>query len=217
MKLATIPTNGRECVERSIASVLPQVDYLVLVEAGPRRTKRSYPEDVTVVSFPGDECNISKWWNLGLDYCQTLAKASGATTWNTAVINDDVILPPGWMDAVVERMRALQCAAGCSGGRHPTPTVHHHAGPVDLYTRLQGFAFVLAGEKGIRADEELVWWCGDDQVDWESRLAGGTVMIPGFHVEHLHPNAHTNDSPELAAQTGRDMALFVKKWGKRPW
>lgn len=217
MKFGVIPTNGRECVERSVAALLPQVDHLVVVEAGPERTERSYPAEVNVLSFPGPECNISRWWNMGLDLCAKLATEAGAKTWNTAVINDDVIVPHGWMDAVVTRMRGLQCAAGCSGGRGPVPVVHHHAGPVDLYTRLQGFAFVLAGEKGIRADEELVWWGSDDQIDWESRLAGGTVMVPGLHVEHLYPNAQTNHSPELSAQTGRDMELFAKKWGKRPW
>ena len=217
MKLATIPTNGRECVERSVASVLPQVDHLVIVEAGPERTSRTYPENVTVLSFPTDECNISKWWNMGIDYCQELAQGLGAKAWNTAVINDDVILPPGWVSAVVGTMRHLQCAAGCSGGRFPVPTVHHHAGPVDLYTRLQGFAFVLAGEKELRADEELVWWTGDDSLGAQAALAGGMVMVPGFHVEHLYPNAQTNHSPELTAQTGRDVETFVKKWGWRPW
>lgn len=217
MKYATIPTNGRDCVDRSVASVLPQVDHLVIVEAGPERTERTYPEGVTVLSFPGSECNISKWWNLGIDYCAKLAAEAGVKYWNTAVINDDVILPAGWMSAVVSRMRELQCAAGCSGGRLPIPIVHHHAGPVDLLTRLQGFAYVLVGEKDLRVDEDLVWWLSDDDLGARAALAGGMVMVPGFHVEHLYPNAQTNHSPELGAQTGRDMETFVKKWGWRPW
>jgi hypothetical protein len=95
------------------------------------------------------------------------------------------------------------------------PVLHSQDAPPPLETRMQGFAFILAGELGLRADEQFVWYCGDDDLGRRAAIAGGMVMVPGFHVNHLYPNGQVND--ELAAAIPGDMQRYVDKWGGRPW
>lgn len=80
---------------------------------------------------------------------------------------------------------------------------------------MQGFAFILAGERGLRADEQFVWYCGDDDLGRRAAMEGGMVMVPGFHVNHLYPNGQITH--ELAGAIAGDMQRYVDKWGGRPW
>lgn len=209
---AIIPTNGRECLEQCLGAIRPQVDDVILVVQDP----------TCVVNMPGTvvldlmpELNISRWWNLGLDMALQMAYDTDeyGAQYNVAILNDDVIVPPGWFEAVSNGMRNADAAAACSGGgrawKHTVP------GPVDLSTRMQGFAFVLAGEKELRANEELPWFFSDDYIDWESRKLGGMVMIPDFHVEHLFPNGQLNH--ELVTANAVGAQHFVDLYGMRPW
>lgn len=216
LRFGVIPTNGRECVEKAVAALLPQVNGLIIIEAGGSVTRRIYPEGVAVLPDPlAPDLNISRWWNLGIDWAAQQAAAMGATTWDVAVINDDVIVPSTWLCYIADDMRALGCLAGCSGGHGGSPTIHRRAEPVSLFTRLQGFAFVIAGESGLRADEDLKWWYGDDKLGAEAAAAGGMVMFPGCSVQHLYPNAQT--TLDHQPQIGRDRTTFITKMGYTPW
>lgn len=218
-RFAVIPSNGRPCLAQSVAAIKDQVDQVIIIQNGDKSLKWDDHDNIKVLWTDVSD-NISLWWNLGLEYAEnnrhTLESNLGLyATWDVAVINDDVIVPPGWFDRVSGIMRQMQVAAACSGGHEPQPRLHIRAGQVNLYTRMQGFAFILAGEKGLRADEALAWWTGDDDLDWRSRELGGMVMVPGFHVEHLYPNGQM--TPERQVQVAKDMATFVEKWGMRPW
>jgi len=52
-------------------------------------------------------------------------------------------------------------------------------------------------------------------MDWESRKLGGTVMVTGFQVNHLHPNG--NMTPELQVQAAKDGEKFREIYGMAPW
>lgn len=213
--VAIIPTNGRACLKQCIEAVYPQVHRIILVEGGSGAQMLDGLE-FTIIREP--EINISRWWNLGISLVASWVKDQEAVNpkWNLVILNDDAIIPPGWVHAVSSHMRSLKGAAGCSGTPYPMPSLHTHPGPVDLSTRLQGFAFILAGEKGVRANEQLKWYFSDDHVDWLSRQQGGTVNIPGFPVRHLYPNAQV--TPEIQEQIARDAEAFSAYWGgKRPW
>ena len=214
---AVVPTNGRECLGPCLQALRDQVDVAVLVW-----TSATAPEDSGVALDPSwvhvifdleQPKNISRWWNLGMDYVDKLV-ASVTPTWDVSVVNDDVIVPPGWFGSVSATMRQMQIAAACSGGREAQVRLHTKPGG-SLFDRMQGFAFMLAGEKHLRADEELVWWCGDNDLDQKARAAGGMAMIPGMHVQHLYPNGQM--TPELQVQANRDCELFRAKWGFPPF
>lgn len=228
-RYAVIPSNGRTCLNRAIAAIKPQVDRVIVVWN--RSGELNYPaymfrnggneELIRDVHFlqvkESREPNISWWWNQGLDWIDRDCKVRAAnpwTKWDVAVLNDDAIVPEGWFDAVTGTMRQMQCAAGCSGA-YGMPVLHTQNQAPPLATRMQGFAFILAGELGLRADEQFIWYCGDDDLGRRAAVAGGMVMVPGFPVNHLHPNGQVNDV--LAAAIPGDMQRYVDKWGGRPW
>jgi hypothetical protein len=213
---AIIPTNGRPCYLECIRAVYKQVDRIIVVEGGPEARyldPLAHGWDFTVIREP--EINISRWWNLGLTLIADRAREEHWKRWNVVILNDDAIIPDNWVERVSSVMRSMGAAAGCTGNPNPIPALHTQPGPVNLATRLQGFAFMLAGEKGIRANETLRWYWSDDHVDWASRKQGGVVNIPGLHVRHLFPNNQV--TPEIQQMIAEDAEKFVAYWGARPW
>lgn len=159
--------------------------------------------------------NLSRLWNLGLDYVTGHATRSDFVV---AVLNDDLIVPPNLMErltAGLDRTAAVLAYPNQFG--HLTDILHTAPNPVDLTTRIVGYCFMLRGAAGVRADERLRWWYGDDHIDWTSRYRGGAVLVHDVTVGHLHPDVSTNTRPELAAQAGRDRGTFREIWGTTPW
>jgi hypothetical protein len=215
-RYAIIPSNGRACLDRCLGAIRPQVDITILIKTK-EFTRHGFHHDPGLLAYQDySDINISRWWNQGLDYADTHSSLNfDSAKYDVAIINDDVIVPEGWFDAVSGTMRQMGVAAGCSGGTGGMPVLNTQPVAVPLHTRMQGFAFIVAGELGVRADETLKWYFTDDHVDWKSRELGGVVMIPGMHVEHLYPNGQL--TPELLAQTAVDAQTFVDIWGRRPW
>jgi len=219
IRYAVIPTRGNRMDElrRCAEAIASQVSGIVVID----NTDDGSVWDVGLNGFrwpdthiihdPEQPPNLSRLWNLGIDYCRQ--RADGVGQWEVAVLNDDVIVPPYWFAELGTQMRSASCAAA---GYGPRLAVHRTPGTTDLMDRLPGFAFILAGETGIRADEDLRWWCGDNDLDMQARAISGTLIWPG-EVVHLYPDLSTYFNPVLQAQTGLDMDRFVKKWGFRPW
>lgn len=225
-RFAIIPTNGRECVKQALEAMSPQVDRIVLTWNGfvPEEINSwemyawsDYPHNVAIVFSPQRrDRNVSRWWNQGLEHVADWASTGGVSKWDVAIINDDVIIPPGWFDAVSSKMREMKCAAACSGGRSPMPWFINHVGPIPgVANPLQGFAFMVAGELGLRANEDIPWYFSDNFMDWESRKLGGTVVIPGFHVDHLYPNGQMTG--ELQEASAKGAQVFRDFYGVMPW
>lgn len=221
MKFAVIPTANRpEVLQQCLEALLPQVDVAYVIDNGLVRPvpTEGFGENgayIARVEMASEEFNLSKLWNIGLDLCS--AQVPDGEPYEVAIVNDDGIIPPGWFEAVSKAMRESGSAAACSDpdNRLRQPMLHREPGPVGLQTRMLGWAFMLAGEKGLRFDEDMKWYFGDDDMDWRSRQEGGMIMIPGYQVINLYPNAQM--TPELHAQTGRDREAFEKKWGMAPW
>jgi GT2 family glycosyltransferase len=218
-----VPSNGRPYLDDLIASLVSQVyDVIVIANTWQRDGSPSLLETsglpVCVVEDEREDRNISRWWNLGLDLAARHAGWLGDTEWDVLVVNDDVVCPPGFVETLSARMRATPAACAYpdqSGGQQEI--LHTRAEPVPLSQRITGYAFLLRGETGLRADEDFVWWAGDDDIDYRAREQGGALLVPGIPVEHRAPDVQTNASPVLTAQTCRDMDTFVSKWGARPW
>lgn len=222
-RFAVVPTNRRPCALQALDAIAPQVDQVIVIETvhsiAPDPVDcneiRAHAPGVTIFVDDKPGMSISRWWNKGLGLAQFLAQRENLAKWEVAVLNDDVIVPQGWFDVVAQGLREHEAVAACSGGLLPGVILHTEPGPVNLMTRMQGFAFMLAGEWELRADESMPWWCSDDDLDWTARSLGGMVMVPGWSVEHLYPNGQM--TPELNVQVGKDMETFVAKWGMRPW
>lgn len=219
---AVVPTCGRPMLDDLIESLAGQVYDVIAVANNWERDARPWTLEsgrypVQVVDG-GDGRNISRWWNQGLDLVARHAGWLGDTEWNALVVNDDVVCPPNFAATLSEAMRATPAVLAYPdqcGGRQEI--LHTRAEPVDLRQRITGYAFMLRGEAGLRADESLVWHYGDDDLDWVARERGGALLVPGVPVEHKRPNGYTDAVPELQEQAARDRETFRTKWGRTPW
>jgi hypothetical protein len=206
---AVIPTAGRPCLHDCIAAVRDQIDGVIaVVNNGYNGTDLS---SAAVMRDTNPEPNISRWWNIGLDAVARRCVEQEISQWNVIVLNDDTVMAPGSVDVLTSGLRrhAGVHLAFCG----PEEKLLTRPGP----DRITGWCFALRGEGGLRADEELQWWAGDNSLDWSARLLGGSVIVPGVKHTHLHPNGYTVANPKLTEQAGRDMELFVKKWGRTAW
>lgn len=218
LRFAIIPSNGREILDSCVQAVQPQVDKVIVINtSGTGFSQYPMRSDEVDQIYGHDGVNISRWWNQGLNRAAYLADFTkkkqklDSVTWDVAIVNDDCIVPEGWVAGVAENMRARDAVAGCSGGHD---VVLRAAEAVQLDMRMQGFAFVLKGEHGMRANELFTWYYSDDHIDWESRLAGGMAMMRGFPVEHLYPNGQV--TPEIQVQIAEDAANFYASYGRMP-
>jgi hypothetical protein len=197
-----------------------QVDRVFIIDNGsdPPIDPEPWHGKVFVASVPIDPPNISVLWNAGIALVDAEAGIRGAAQWDIAVLNSDVTVPRDWIGPLSAAMRSTTAVLAYPdqlGGKRRI--LHTKAGPVDLWTRITGYAYMLRGEAGLRLDESLRWWYGDDDLDWRAREKGGALLVPGLTVEHRCPNGSMYERPELHAQAGRDREAFRAKWGRTPW
>lgn len=192
-RFAVIPTHNRpqdfqDCLE----AVWPQVDHVFVVShmaeymPGPAQGPKC-----TVIRYEWRQPNISTMWNLGLDSAHEWAKGQ---PYDVAVLNDDCIVPSDWFSRVTRGMQRHDAGAGCVQR--------------SFDTRMAGYAFILNGDRELRADPQFQWWYGDDDLQ---RRAGRIAFVPGQDVVHRHPNSTTvGRLAEIAAEDG---LRYQKKWG----
>lgn len=220
-RAAVIPTRNRhDLLADCINSVVDQVDRVIVIDnlSDPPIDPDQWHGKVGVVSLPIDPPNISTLWNVGISLADAQAHRAGAEEWDIAVLNSDVVVPPGWVETLSTAMRSTSAVLAYPdqhGGQQQI--LHTKAEPIDLRQRITGFAYMLRGETGQRLDESMAWWFSDDSLDWEAREQGGALLVPGIPVEHRCPNGSMYERPELGEQAGRDRETFARKWGCTPW
>lgn len=223
-RVAVIPTRDRhDMLADCVDSVVGQVDVVYIIDNGsvppidPGRWAQGSGAFVGSAQVDLDPPNISTLWNCGIRLAEHAAVMAGAGEWDIAVLNSDVVVPEGWVDALSAAMRSTPAVLAypdqCGGSEQILHTV---AEPVDLRQRITGYAYMLRGEAGLRADESMAWWFSDDSLDWEAREKGGSLLVPGLPVEHRDPNGSMRDRPELEAQAARDRETFIARWGRAP-
>jgi len=208
---AVVPSNGRSFLRECLDALRPQVDGIVVVNNG----ESEFPggDGIEVITDQSPDINISRWWNMGID----AVASKGFGSWNTLVVNDDVIVPHNSVRTLSDNMRSCSAAIAFPNQHDGHRMLWREPGPVNLFWRLTGYCFMMRGERGLRLDEDLVWWYGDDDLDWRARTNGGSYLVPGCPVEHRAPNGSMLGRPELHVQAGKDRETFIRKWGQAPW
>ena len=210
-----VTTHNRHAMLDDLLSDLPR-ERTVIVD------HRSDPpiEHSSVAHVIRCDCdpNISHLWNLGINW---VASANRPVEFTVTVINDDLRIPPGTLDTLATALELTRAEIAfpdvpgfLKGGQFAVR--QGDPGPHNLFHRMTGYAFTLAGDTALRADESLVWWYGDDDLEWRAESSRGTVRVGGATVQHLSPNGSMAD-PALAAQAIKDRDTFVAKWGHPPW
>lgn len=244
---AVIPTHNRpDELAALLRSIPPDAHVLVIDNASEPAVQTSLPLEFLGrrIEIKRDEeqpPNLSRLWNIGLDWaagleqrqlrCDYMLAADEsavlrAPEYAVAILNDDVVLPSGFLGHMADALEHHGADIAFPGPYANETLRCVRKGPVQsLAHRMTGWCFVLRGSAGLRADERLRWWCGDDDLEQQALQGGrGTVGVAqrvfntgsyDTDLRHLHPDESTVGV--LREQTEKDMATFVKKWGFRPW
>jgi glycosyltransferase involved in cell wall biosynthesis len=210
-RIAVIPTHNRPAELRvCVDAIINQVDFVIVIDnASDPPVSSDLP--VAIIRDPQQPPNLSRLWNLGLSAAQAWGGPPDA--WDVAILNDDAIPYPGWMDLVCASLR--EGAAAACVMPHGSTRVLGPSDPPGVGNRVSGWAFALRGELRPRFDETFQWWCGDDDISMWAKQNGGLAIIHGNEVPNTQANGWT--SGELLARTALDMQAFVDKHGMRPW
>lgn len=163
-----------------------------------------------VVSTP--DLSISQMWNLGLD---TAAKRYDGPH-NVAVLNNDLRVPPGFLDDLARGLRTARDHLIAYPNIHdlPADAIVPTSNPTTGLS-MSGWAFMVRGEAGLRVDEQFRWWFGDNDLQLQAEKLGGKVVcVGGVTCEHLHPNESTQANPDLQQIAKEDEGRFWAKWGR---
>lgn len=163
--------------------------------------------------WDGEPVNLSWLWNQGLEWAEELA---GEEEFVVAVLNDDLTIPPGFVNALADKLQQDGSSIVYAHPYADLSTMTNHD-PWHLGNRMVGYAFALRGWDGLRADEDFLWWWGDSDLDWRARQRRGVSALGVPTLAHHDPNGYTNRRPELAEQAGRDRQTFHRKHGFLPW
>jgi glycosyltransferase involved in cell wall biosynthesis len=201
---AVVATKNRpELVRQCIASLLDQVTGIVVVDNNdePDVGLEQIP-GVVIVHHPGYPPNLSELLNTGM--VEATKQAGNLERWNVALLNDDVSVAPGWVASLHAALEQSGAALAFVGRDFDIPSV---------------WACLVRGELGVRFDEDLKWWYGDNLFVEECRRNHGGIIAVGSSPlpTHYHPNLNTNIDPVLSAQAGRDAQVFSQKLRERGW
>jgi hypothetical protein len=200
----------------------PAPSYIVVPVRGPEDAPAwaSEPrlwgaEQVFVLPNPPGPLNLSEKWNLGLDMAEAAARAEGNHRWNVLVLNDDVEFGSDLVPRLAKGLRSSDENWIAFPNWASLDIADGDAVPMagrDPY-RMPGWAFMVRGESGLRADPQFRWWYGDDDLQQQvSALGRKLVCVGGTWVRHLRPGVSTQTSPELQAIAERDGEAFSAKW-----
>lgn len=217
-RYAVVLTHNRHdmlwpCVE----AISPQVDRVVIVDnaSTPPVSPDDWPLNVEVFREELQPPNIAYMWNTQID---RFASRGPGQEFEVAFLCDDVIVPDDWYVRVTGALRQHGAAAGSAHSYAPIGSpVLKREHDTDIYGRMCGWAFVVAGESGIRANETMHWWWVDTDIDWQARHAGGMVLAPGPIAVNQQPDHWTGAKPELQERARLDRGAFHARWGSTPW
>lgn len=161
---------------------------------------------------------IGAWWNRGLDY---IAERAGEGEFEVFAPSSDVVGTP----ESIPRLRRFLRGAGLvmvgpdyHGGpdrpAHPSHQIFQLNDTRTVHRRVPGACWMLAGELKLRVDPQFRWWYSDDDLEMQSRAAGGVGILAGTE---LVPGPDSGLSAEKAVWAQEDRQKFVKKWGREPW
>lgn len=220
-RYALILTHNRpELLRRCVEAIGPQVDATFIIDnaSDPPVTTDFRPYPNIVIRDPEQPPNISRLWNVGMRAVDHLVLMYFQKTWDIAFLCDDAIVHPTWFEDVSTAIRGHDAVIGSTHSIAPAPGVILKTEPDhDIWNRMCPWAFILRGERGFQADEDLKWWWGDTFMDFTGRLAGGMVVAPGPVVPNEKVGEFTNIYAHLGEQAGKDGETFAAKWGGRPW
>lgn len=218
---AVIPSKQRIKSLSKLANrlILDNVNVVVIDTGYSKKLKLDEELQCLHVIRDTEPINISRWWNVGLNFIKGWNAGIGYNKeYYVAILNDDIEAPENLVRDLATAMETDKTVAAFPDIHNVGPGILTQREPTSVFHRMQGYAFCLRGSANLKADEDFVWWCGDDDLDWAARGAGGVSRVANISVKHrVAEDDWAITNPELQEQTAKDMQHFVDKWGMRPW
>lgn len=196
-------------------------DHVVVVTNGEDPIKVT-ELPVHVLTDPRPDVNISRWWNIGLDWIDGVEqfKPWGPTVgwqgrpYHVLIMNADCRI--ACSDVVQMSYELERHPRVAIAGPTPAPGVYldTRTGPIAPNQRAPGWCFLLASQSLLRADERFRWWCGDDDLQWRARSSGGVLHVGPIRAVHLGNGTPQGELRKIASE---DVWRFQEKYGVRPW
>jgi hypothetical protein len=167
--------------------------------------------DAEVLLSPEPGINISRWWNLGLEH---IAKQESGP-YEVLCMESDVRITQETVHVLRREMRDHHLAmtgADWHGVASEQVEICREPVTTTIGHRIPGVCMLVAGELGLRFDEQFRWWYADDDFVWQHRINGGTGLVRGQMIGH---NGGTPLAGQLAQFADEDGVKFHTKWGAR--
>lgn len=183
----------------------------VIVTTEPEPIGPTQIRAAAVLCSPEPGINISRWWNLGLDWIA--AQQTPGEPYEVLCMESDVRID--WptvtrlRTALREHGLAMVGADWYGVAREPVE-IRRDLVPETVEHRIPGVCMLVAGELGLRFDEQFRWWYADDDFEWQHRKAGGTGLVRDLTIKHGPGRPLTGERAEYAEV---DRQRFVAKWG----
>lgn len=169
-----------------------------------------------VQTIPAPDTTVCRMWNLGLDRAAELADGKEH---NVAVLNSDLRLRPNTLHTLARGLRSRPGVAIAYPNLYQIPykEIAEFDNPNYAGQTMAGYCWMMAGETGLRCDEQFLHWYFDSDIERQARKAGYNVICVGAcrEPEHLDPGGHISD-PGRLEQIHADEARFAAKWGVDP-
>ena len=201
-----------DLLKRMLESLDHSPDHVVIVATFPdpltKDELNGYADSVVLaVSL---ENHISRWWNLGLDYIASMAR----TRHEVLSLSSDYVGAVYSVALLAATMRQHNLTM-IGPDHHSNELRIFRAGEQrHAFTRVPGACWMLAGESGLRVDEQFRWWYSDDDLEMQARQRSGAGVVPGAG---LVGGPDTELSDEKLRWAREDRAKFIQKWKQEPW
>lgn len=199
-------------LKRLLSSLQHPSDRVVVVTTQPNPIEIKDLDDIAGhrLLWPYEEHHIAKWWNLGLNYIASIARSN----YEVLAISSDYVgtnYSVAMLGVFLRRHGLTMVGPNHWSGNavYFGPDDERHA-----TGRVPGGCWMLAGESGLRVDENFRWWYSDDDLEMQARQYSGTGILPGTG---LVAEADTPLSAEKEQWAKEDRQKFIDKWKQEPW
>lgn len=216
----TIPVRDRhEWVANLVGQLTTQIANPLDIFVFDNESNPPQPRWGRVKPIPAPGAGVFEMWNWGLDMAEGQAQADGHERWNVAVLNSDVSIPPGWLSLMADGLRSCPFTAIAYSDIYEVG--YGRVMQIDNFTyahqTFSGWAWMMAGEYGLRCDPRFSYWYGDADLEATARANGyHVVCVGGSEVEHLDAGGHVTRERHRLEQARADEARYAEKWGMDP-
>jgi hypothetical protein len=200
-------------LKASLAHLGHPEDRTVIVTTQPEPIDPGDLPGVTVLLSPEPGINISRWWNVGLDWIESNHEVG---PYEVLCMESDVRIE--WptlarLRSVLRNYNLAMVGVDSYSVASSAVETRYDLDAWSIEHRIPEACMLVAGELGLRFDEQFRWRYAADDFEWQHRKAGGTGLVRGLTIEHGLGRPLMDERAEHAEV---DRLRFIAKWGGPP-